>query len=132
MSLLGVSGGGKTTLFNVISGLLQPDQGKILLDGSDITNQPGHISYMLQKDLLLPYRTIEGNVALPLLLKGAGKQEARQQVSPMFARFGLEGTQKHIQPSCRAVCGSGQHFCAPICFLRMLLFWMNLSLRWIR
>lgn len=94
VSLLGVSGGGKTTLFNVISGLLQPDQGKILLDGSDITNQPGHISYMLQKDLLLPYRTIEDNVALPLLLKGVGKQEARQQVSPMFARFGLEGTQK--------------------------------------
>ena len=92
--LLGVSGGGKTTLFNVISGLLQPDLGKVLLDGNDITNQPGHISYMLQKDLLLPYRTIEDNVALPLLLKGMKKKEARLQVSPMFARFGLEGTQK--------------------------------------
>ena len=92
--LLGVSGGGKTTLFNVISGLLQPDLGKVLLDGNDITNQPGHISYMLQKDLLLPYRTIADNVALPLLLKGMKKKEARLQVSPMFARFGLEGTQK--------------------------------------
>ncbi len=94
VSLLGVSGGGKTTLFNVISGLLQPDHGKVLLDGNDITNQPGHISYMLQKDLLLPYRTIEDNVALPLLLKGMKKKEARLQVSPMFAQFGLEGTQK--------------------------------------
>lgn len=92
--LLGVSGGGKTTLFNVISGLLQPDHGQVLLDGKDITNQPGHISYMLQKDLLLPYRTIEDNVALPLLLKGMKKKNARLQVSPMFAQFGLEGTQK--------------------------------------
>ena len=92
--LLGISGGGKTTLFNVISGLLQPDSGKILLDGKDITGQPGHISYMLQKDLLLPYRTIEDNVALPLLLNGMKKKDARLQVSPMFAQFGLEGTQK--------------------------------------
>ena len=92
--LLGVSGGGKTTLFNVISGLLQPDHGRVLLDGNDITNRPGQISSMLQKDLLLPYRTIEDNVALPLLLKGMNKKEARLQVSPMFARFGLEGTQK--------------------------------------
>ena len=92
--LLGVSGGGKTTLFNVISGLLAPDAGQVLLDGKDITCQPGHISYMLQKDLLLPYRTIEDNVALPLLLKGMKKAEARAQVSPMFEAFGLEGTQK--------------------------------------
>ena len=92
--LLGVSGGGKTTLFNIISGLLTPDSGQVLLDGKDVTNQPGQISYMLQKDLLLPYRTIEDNVALPLLLKGIKKKEARRQVSPMFSQFGLEGTQK--------------------------------------
>lgn len=92
--LLGVSGGGKTTLFHIISGLLQPDSGAIVLDGKDITHQPGHISYMLQKDLLLPYRTIEDNVALPLLLQGKKKKEARSQVSPLFAQFGLEGTQK--------------------------------------
>ncbi len=92
--LLGVSGGGKTTLFNIISGLLTPDSGQVLLDGRDITNQPGHISYMLQKDLLLPYRTIEDNAALPLLLKGTKKKDARKQVSSMLEQFGLEGTQK--------------------------------------
>lgn len=94
VSLLGVSGGGKTTLFNIISGLLPPDEGQIILDGSDITNRPGHISYMLQKDLLLPYLKIEDNVALPLLLKGIKKKAAIAQVSPMFAQFGLDGTQK--------------------------------------
>ena len=73
---------------------MAPDSGQVLLDGKDITNQPGHISYMLQKDLLLPYRTIEDNAALPLLLKGIKKKEARLQVSPMLTQFGLEGTQK--------------------------------------
>lgn len=92
--LLGASGSGKSTLFNVISGLLPPDHGTVLLNGNDITNQPGRISYMLQKDLLLPYRTIEDNVALPLLLKGIKKKEARFQVSSLFTQFGLEGTQK--------------------------------------
>ncbi len=92
--LLGVSGSGKTTLFNIISGLSTPDSGKVLLDEKDITNQSGHISYMLQKDLLLPYRTIEDNAALPLLLKGMKKKEARKQVTPLFSQFGLEGAQK--------------------------------------
>lgn len=95
VSLLGVSGGGKTTLFHIISGLLQPDCGQVLLDDRDITCRPGQVSYMLQKDLLLPYRTIQDNVALPLLLKGTPKKEARLQASRLFAQFGLEGTQKH-------------------------------------
>ena len=92
--LLGVSGSGKTTLFNIISGLLQPDVGSVFLDGEDITGKPGHISYMLQKDLLLPYRTVEDNVALPLLLKGVKKKASRAQVFPMFEMFGLDGVQK--------------------------------------
>ena len=92
--LLGVSGGGKTTLFNVISGLKRPQQGEILLDGEDITGVPGKISYMLQKDLLLPYRTIEANTALPLIIRGVKKKEAIAKVNPYFAEFGLEGTQK--------------------------------------
>lgn len=92
--LLGVSGGGKSTLFNIISGLIRPDCGSVLLDGEEITNQPGRVSYMLQKDMLLPYRTIEDNVALPLMLRGMKKKEARLGVSPLFSQFGLDGTQK--------------------------------------
>lgn len=95
--LLGSSGGGKTTLFNVISGLRTPQKGKVLLDGEDITGQPGHISYMLQKDLLLPYRTIEDNVALPLIIKGEKKKEARKKAGEFFDEFGLSGTQKKYQ-----------------------------------
>lgn len=94
VSLLGASGGGKTTLFNVISGLQEPETGKVELNGEDITGHPGRVSYMLQKDLLLPYRTIEDNVALPLLIKGVKKEEARKKARVHFDEFGLEGTEK--------------------------------------
>lgn len=92
VSVLGVSGGGKTTLFNVISGLLTPQSGQVLLDGEDVTGRPGHVSYMLQKDMLLPYRTVEDNCALPLLMRGMGKREAREKVRENLEAFGLAGT----------------------------------------
>lgn len=94
VSLLGVSGAGKTTLFNIISGLLAPEQGQIILNGEDITGKAGKISYMMQKDLLLPYRTIEDNVSLPLIVKGEKKKKALEMVRPYFKEFGLEGMEK--------------------------------------
>lgn len=94
VSLLGVSGGGKTTLFNVLSGLSEPDEGRVFLDGEDITGKPGKVSYMLQKDLLLPYYTTIHNVALPLIIKGMKKKQAQEKANELFSFFGLEGTQK--------------------------------------
>lgn len=94
VSLLGVSGGGKTTLFNIIAGLSVPDKGEVYLDGENITGKPGYISYMLQKDLLLPYRTILDNVALPLIIRGMKKKDAREKATAYFEEFGLEGAQK--------------------------------------
>lgn len=94
VSLLGVSGGGKTTLFNVIAGLSEPDEGEVHLENENITGQPGKVSYMLQKDLLLPYRNIVDNVALPLIIRGMKKKEARQMAMSYFEQFGLEGTEK--------------------------------------
>ena len=93
VSLLGVSGGGKTTLFNLIAGIKMPDEGRIYLGEEDITGKPGNVSYMLQKDLMLPYRTIVDNVALPLLVKGMKKKEAREKAAAYFEEFGLGGTQ---------------------------------------
>lgn len=91
ISLLGVSGVGKTTLFNVLSGIIKPDNGNVMLRDEDITGKPGKVTYMLQKDLLLPHKRIIDNVSLPLLVKGIRKKEARQKVLEYFKEFGLEG-----------------------------------------
>lgn len=93
VSLLGVSGSGKTTLFHVLSGLIVPEEGNVILNGEDITKTPGRISYMMQKDLLFPHKKVIDNVALPLVLKGMKKQEARKKADGLFEEFGLEGTQ---------------------------------------
>ena len=92
--LLGQSGIGKSTLFNVISGLYTPDSGRVLLRGEDVTGKPGKISYMLQKDLLLPYRTVLDNTALPLTIRGMRKRKARAAADALFEKFGLSGCQK--------------------------------------
>ena len=97
VSILGASGVGKTTLFNVIAGLRKPDNGRILLeDGTvmrDITGKSGEIAYMLQKDLLLEHKTVIDNVALPLMIKGERKKTAREKAAMWFMRFGIEGTE---------------------------------------
>jgi ABC-type nitrate/sulfonate/bicarbonate transport system ATPase subunit len=94
VSILGVSGVGKTTLFNVLSGIIEPDEGSVVLEDEDITGKRGKLSYMLQKDLLLPHKTVVDNVALPLTLSGVPKKEAREKAASLFDQFGLEGTEK--------------------------------------
>ena len=93
VSLLGISGSGKTTLFQIISGLTEPDSGAVLLKGKEITGEPGHLSYMLQKDLLLAHKKVIDNVALPLVIRGVKPKDAREQAQPYFERFGLAGTE---------------------------------------
>lgn len=93
VSLLGLSGVGKSTLFNIIAGVSPPDQGQVILEGEDITNKPGRISYMLQKDLLLEEKTILKNVTLPMIIKKQKPREAEIQALKYFPQFGLEGSQ---------------------------------------
>ena len=90
VGLLGVSGVGKSTLFNLLSGLEQPDQGAVIFEDRDVTGVPGQISYMQQKDLLLPFKTIKENVCLPLLLKGTSSKEAKREAEALLPVFGLE------------------------------------------
>ena len=89
--LVGRSGCGKTTILHALAGLTTPVAGHVLLHGEDVTGRPGRVSYMLQKDLLLPSRRIIDNVCLPLVLAGMRRDEARAKAAPFFERFGLAG-----------------------------------------
>lgn len=91
VSILGPSGCGKSTLFNVIAGLQTPEQGKVLVNERDVTGKTGIVSYMYQKDLLLPWRNVIDNGILPLEIQGMRKYEAREKVLEILPVFQLEG-----------------------------------------
>jgi ABC-type nitrate/sulfonate/bicarbonate transport system ATPase subunit len=91
VSIIGPSGSGKSTLLNVIAGLLTPDVGSVRLDGSDITGRPGNVAYMMQRDLLLPWRTVMENVVLGPEIARQPLQNARDRAASLMGRFGLEG-----------------------------------------
>jgi ABC-type nitrate/sulfonate/bicarbonate transport system ATPase subunit len=98
VSIIGRSGCGKSTLFNMVAGLLRPDEGVIELDGNNISGRIGHVGYMLQKDLLLPWRTVIDNVILGLEVGKRSKAECRAIAQPFLDRYGLGGFER-LYPS---------------------------------
>lgn len=90
VALVGPSGGGKTTLLNMISGLYRPDRGEIRIDGGTVTGIHPNLSYMPARDALLPWRTVQRNVEYGLELRGVGKAERARQASAMIADVGLQ------------------------------------------
>ena len=95
LSILGPSGCGKSTLFNLIAGLMQPTEGDVTIDGASVIMKPGQVGYMLQKDLLLPWRTIEDNIILGQTLHGVDKCGAAALAEPLIDRCGLKGFERH-------------------------------------
>lgn len=91
VSIVGASGVGKTTLFNIAAGLLTPTSGEVWINGVETTGQAGTVGYMLQNDLLLPFKSVYDNIALPLTLKGMGASKIDDIVKPQLERFGLQG-----------------------------------------
>jgi len=90
VTLIGASGGGKSTLFNLCVGLLEPDKGEILIDGERTDNRLGLVGYMPQHDLLLPWRSVLDNVRIPLEIQHISRRESRQKALKMLPHFGLE------------------------------------------
>jgi ABC-type nitrate/sulfonate/bicarbonate transport system ATPase subunit len=95
VSVIGPSGCGKSTLFNTISGLLRPTSGQVRIDGEDVTGETGHVGYMLQKDLLVPWRTVVGNIVLgAALTRGVGRRD-REEAESLATRYGLGEFLRH-------------------------------------
>jgi NitT/TauT family transport system ATP-binding protein len=90
VSIVGRSGAGKTTFFNLISGLLQPQSGQIAI-GARADGTPGRIAYMLQKDLLLPWRSVLKNALLGIELHRPVTKADTERAREMLARYGLGG-----------------------------------------
>jgi NitT/TauT family transport system ATP-binding protein len=95
VSIVGPSGCGKTTLLNTLCGLIAPDAGRIRWYGRELAGQPQNVGYMLQKDLLLPWRTALGNVMLGQEIRGVAASEARDRSRAMLDRLGLHGFADH-------------------------------------
>lgn len=90
--IVGVSGCGKSTIFRMTNGLLQPKNGEILVGGKAIAGQKQYCGYMPQKDMLFPWRTVGENLALPLEIRGGySRKEQRELIDAALADVGLEG-----------------------------------------
>jgi NitT/TauT family transport system ATP-binding protein len=95
VSIVGPSGCGKTTLLNTLCGLLAPDSGHIRWHGREVLGQPQNVGYMLQKDLLLPWRTALGNTMLGLQIRGVAPDEAEDKSRVMLDQLGLHDFADH-------------------------------------
>lgn len=96
VSFLGSSGCGKTTLLSIISSLLKPTQGSVLLENKPISTTKNRIGYMLQQDYLFPWKTIEENVLLGLKLSKQLNDKTRSAALSLLGQIGLKGVEKQL------------------------------------
>lgn len=89
VSIIGPSGCGKSTLLKLISGLTMPTSGTVRVDGMTPKNARETVSYIFQDATLLPWRTVQDNVALPLELEGVTRQRRREKTSALLDLVGL-------------------------------------------
>ena len=85
VSIVGPSGSGKSTIFNIITNLIKFDSGEKRVNGD--------VSYMYQKDMMVPWKKVVDNIATPLVFRGMDKKNARKEVEKYIDTFGLAGFQ---------------------------------------
>ncbi|NVK43700.1 MAG: ATP-binding cassette domain-containing protein, partial [Oceanospirillaceae bacterium] len=96
VAIVGPSGCGKSTILNMTAGLYQPTDGEVYVSGEQVISPNSHVGFMLQKDLLLPWRTIVGNVEFGLEARGMGKTERREVALQELRRCHLEDFANHF------------------------------------
>ena len=116
VAILGRSGVGKTTLFNLIAGILPVQSGSISLAGQPL--EPGQVSYMLQKDMLFEHLTLVDNVALPLVVSGVKKSQARAEANQLLQEFKLAPWAQHYPKSLSGGMRQRAAFLRTACFKR--------------
>ncbi|HWK12795.1 MAG TPA: ABC transporter ATP-binding protein [Rhizobiaceae bacterium] len=97
VALVGPSGCGKSTALNMIAGLLKPSAGSVTYAGAPVAGPNTRVGYMTQKDTLLPWRTVEDNIAIAFELRArkAEAANARERVREMIELVGLAGFERH-------------------------------------
>ena len=95
VSIIGPSGCGKTTILSLIAGLIKQSSGKIIIDGKEDIKIGNELGYMLQKDHLFSWRTIEKNVYLPLEIKRKLNAKSKKLASDLLDKYGLENFKKN-------------------------------------
>lgn len=95
VSVIGPSGCGKSTLLNMGSGLYLPTEGRVTVDGSPVTGPVRQVAFMLQKDLLMPWRTICENVELGLEINAVPRAKRRAVAEALLVRCHLGGFENH-------------------------------------
>ena len=83
VSILGPSGSGKSTIFNILTNLINSDRGEVEVNGD--------LSYMYQKDMMVPWKKVIDNIGIPIIFKGNSKKNAREEAKKHIDEFGLNG-----------------------------------------
>src|SRR5438045_5232066 len=96
VAIIGQSGCGKSTLLSLISGILKPTEGQVLVDGQPVTGPTRKVGYMLQQDYLFEWRTILENAVLGAEIQGADMRRARERATQLLTRYGLGQFLRHL------------------------------------
>lgn len=95
-AIVGPSGCGKSTLLRMVAGLAAPTAGEVVVDGAPVRGINRRVGFLFQDDALLPWRTVEENIALGLKLRRLGRGEVRERTGEWIGRVGLTGFARHF------------------------------------
>ncbi len=94
VAIVGPSGCGKSTVLRAISGLLRPTRGKVLIHGNEVVGHPAGVGFMFQRDTLLPWCSVEENIAIGLELSGNPQKDPQATIRDLVQLLGLNGFEK--------------------------------------